>query len=453
MIKISSLSSNINLLKVLICFWFISFSVASFSTVVQGELLAKSSKVKKNKKKSVVKRTNLPDIETLLSSKYEALKQKQAEQEQELANILVSLEKENDIKEQIFDKFSYIQLNFINNVSPREFRLDSLKLFIDNESTPFYEIGPYRKQNPRLDPLYFGKISQGCHTITAKAVYTRLTNNLIRNFFVNRHEEIVKQQTFVAKNGYQLHMDIEFFKESHTIVSAYKNPYLRFNNLVRPNFLQTAPLVSLQEAINQGRLRLSYSNEDSQNYEIKSKLISIDGLLIVNTKNSDDESLLYDAPLRNGKHTLNVSLVMGPKKVVKGGSSYNFELSFKRDFYIVSGQTTAVDLLTLPKSGLSKNRTKTTYARATSEVFSEENNEFFPFMSCNELEDLKDKKNEVQPIVIEQQSATLPIENKPIDEQVSPESSSSELPVEDSNLKKDEVLNEVENSDNKDKVN
>lgn len=422
--KIWSLPFNVSLLKVLICFWLMCFPAISFTQIVaSGDLLAKNDKVKKKRKKSSVKKTNLPTIESLISSKYEALKQKQAEQEQELANIMVSFEKENDIKEKIFDDFAYIQLNFINSVSPREFRLDSIKLFIDNESSPFYEIGPYKKQNIELSPLYFGKIPQGCHTITAKAVYTRLTNNLIRNFFVKRHEEIEKKQTFIAKSGYQNHLDIEFFKETHSIVSAYKNPYIRFNNLVKPNFLQSAPLVSLQEAINQGRLRLSYSNEDSKNYEIKSKRISIDGLLIINTGDLKQENLLYDAPLRSGKHSLNVDLVMGPKRMVKG-SAYNFELSFKRDFYIVSGQTTAVDLLTLPKTGIAKNRTKTTYARVTSEIFSEQNQEFFPPMSCKEFEDLiAPKKNvvEEEKVDVIENASEAPVVEKPAE--ITPEES------------------------------
>ena len=59
--KIWSLPFNVSLLKVLICFWLMCFPAISFTQIAaSGDLLAKNDKAKKKRKKSSVKKTNLP---------------------------------------------------------------------------------------------------------------------------------------------------------------------------------------------------------------------------------------------------------------------------------------------------------------------------------------------------------------------------------------------------------
>jgi hypothetical protein len=414
MIRTCHLKYKFGVLKILLFMWFmyphVAFAAVSPLPVKSDSLIARSDdddidesyKKKKSKKKKKRKASRkkssseLPSIQDLMESKYSSLIEKQSQQEEELSKLEGLVEMEKAIEDKVFDSSAYLHLGFKISASPRLYKINKLELYIDNEASPFYEINDYKRYKGDRDKLFFGALPQGCHSITAKINYTRLKNTLISRLQVQRHEVVSKTQTFITKNGYQNHISIDLFEEANAVTPFFRGVNIRFNNSVRPNFLQSAAIVSMDEVLNQGRLRVSFSNEDAQKYKLVRKSVSIDGLVImVKDHEKENDNLLFNAPLREGKHSLNVSLLLVEKKLIKGGASYNFDLSFKRDFYILSGQTTVIDLLTLPKTGLSRNPTKTTYVKATSEIFSEENQDYFPYLTCNELDDIAKKEAEL----------------------------------------------------------
>jgi len=169
----------------------------------------KAKKKKKRKSSRKQSASELPSIQDLMESKHSALITKQSQQEEELSKLEALVEMEKAIEEKVFDSSAYLHLGFRISASPRLYKIQKLELYMDNESSPFYEINEYRRYKGDRDELYFGAVPQGCHSITAKVTYTRLKNTLISRLQVQRHEVITKAQTFIAKSGYQNHINID----------------------------------------------------------------------------------------------------------------------------------------------------------------------------------------------------------------------------------------------------
>lgn len=338
-----------------------------------------------------------PNLNTILSESelvdatLNALKEKIAEQEIELNALKTKLDNEEELSKNVFDSNAYLELSIINTALPLEYRLESTKILIDKKTKA---IGKSKFRGlPKDKNIFFGPVAQGCHEITVEAVYTRLKNHLLDQFKLNRTEKIKKTLYINAVPGYRIRVEIEGFEKQNTLVPIYKGPDLRFNKSVNPNFLKDAALVSNDEILKQGRLLLNYVIEDASNHRLLEKNISIDGLPILTKAildNKNDNGLLFDAPLSFGKHTLNVTLVFAEKKWISGGPVYNFRLKFNRDFYVLSGQTTVVNLTGMPKGGIKSTPQESRYARVKSEIVSKENMDFFPMSSCEEIKKPKE---------------------------------------------------------------
>lgn len=90
-------------------------------------------------------------------------------------------------------------------------------------------------------------------------------------------------------------------------------------------------------------------------------------------------------PLAAGQHKLDVTLNFGVKRRVGGGPEYSFKFNFNREFYVVSGKTTVVDLIGLPKDGFKNGLNDAKLARAKSRIIANDSPEFFPNKSCSEM--------------------------------------------------------------------
>jgi hypothetical protein len=351
------------------------------------------------------KKSPLPSVDSLIEAKLSALKSKQEEQEILLSRAEARLAQEQLIEKTTFDHNAYLSLSMINSAPPLDYRLNGTEIYIDGK---LIARGGKRNQGlPRATEVFFGAVAPGCHQVLVKAKYTRQKNDLISRFKVNRVEHIVANQAFIAKNGYRVELEIEGFERHNTFANWFRGPAVRFNKSARPNFLPGAAIVSMDDVLKQGQVKIDYITEDQSKHRLLKKSLSIDGLPILVDEQHDqakDGNVVFNAPLRQGKHTLNVTLLFAEKKWIMGGPSYNFRLSFDRDFYVISGQTTVVNLVGMPKSGIKSNPEHSRYARATSQILSREYPEFFPELSCQEmvqqeaLEKARNvKKNEPKP--------------------------------------------------------
>lgn len=328
----------------------------------------------------------LPSLDQLMEAKLGALRIKQTEQEQELSKIEALLAHEQALLETTFDHQAYLSLSMINSAPPLDYRLDGTEIYVDGRL-----IGRGGKRNrglPRAQEVFFGAVAPGCHEIVVKAKYTRLKNDLVSRFKVNRIETLSKTQAFIAKSGHRVEIEVEGFEAHNTFANWYRGPALRFNKSARPNFLPGAPIVSMDDVLKQGHVKIDYITEDQSQHRLLKKSVSIDGMPILVDEKHDavaQGNIIFDAPLREGKHTLNVTLLFAEKKWVAGGPSYNFRLSFDRHFYVISGQTTIVNLAGMPKGGIKSTSEKSRYARATSKIVSQEYLDLFPLETCQDL--------------------------------------------------------------------
>lgn len=334
----------------------------------------------------VAAESNLPTVDELVEAKLSALRKKQEEQEVALAIADQKLAAEIENKERTFDNNAYFSLSIINSAPKNDYRLVSTEILVDGK-----RIARGGKRNfglPRNNEVFFGAVEPGCHDVVVKARYIRLKNDLIgRIKGVNRVEHISKSQAFVAKNGYRVELEIEGFESLNTFFNWFRGPALRFNRSVRPNFLPGAPIVSMDDVLKQGRVRIDYLTEDTSQNQLREKSLSIDGLpILVQEKNDSlqDQGIVFDGPLAEGKHRLHAVLLFSEKKWVGGGPLYNFRLSFDRDFYVISGQTTIINLTGMPNDGFRRSPENTRYARASSKIISQDSQEFFSDVMCKE---------------------------------------------------------------------
>lgn len=337
-------------------------------------------------KPATTRRKLLPSENELVEAKLSALEKKLKEQENALAKAKLALEKEQAVEKSTFDNNAYFSLSITNEAPPLDYRLERTEIFVDGKRIA--RGGKRNRGLPRVREIFFGPVMPGCHEVIAKAVYVRQKNDLISRFKVNRIEHVSKSQTFIAKNGYRVELAIEGYEAHNTFFNLFRSPALRFNKSVRPNFLPGAPIVSMDDVLKQGRVKINYSTEDSSQSQLLEKSVSIDGLPILVKEKHDvtnNNNIIFDGPLAEGKHTLNVVLLFGEKKWVEGGPSYNFRLKFDRDFYVISGQATLVNLIGMPKDGFRSAAEDSRYARAESRILSIENSEFFPEEGCSLL--------------------------------------------------------------------
>lgn len=358
------------------------FGFQSFSQV-QPEKVPTEEKAPEEK----AKRVALPNIDQLMNSKLEALKNGLTEQEILISKAQKEIEKENAIEKRAFDSNAYFSLAMKNTAPSSQYKLESTEVYLDGKRKPIAQGGKHNQGMPRKYELYMGPISPGCHELKVKAHYVRLKSDLIRQFGVDRIEKIEEVQTFIATEGYRVEIEVEGYEKHNTFANFYRGPAIRFNKSARPNFLPGAPILTMDDVLKQGRVQINYVTEDESSHTLKSKSLSIDGLPILRDQSQakDDGRIIFDAPLAPGKHRLSASLVFGQKKWVKGGPSYNFKLNFEQDFYVISGQSTMIDLAGMPKGGIRSSLSDTRYARSTTRILSKEYSEFFPEQRCVEI--------------------------------------------------------------------
>jgi len=354
----------------------------------------------------------------LMDAKLDALKKKLSEQEALLAEADLALSREKAIDAQTFTSAAFLALSIFNSAPPQDYRLLSTRVYLDGKLVS--EGGKHNQGLPRNnEQIFFAPVQPGCHEVMVRAEYVRLKNDVIERFRgINRVEKLMRRQTFIAKDGFRVQMEIEGFEAQSSFIKWYKAPELRFNRSMRPNFLTNAPLLSMDQVLKQGRVRIDYLTENQDNRLIE-KSLSIDGLPILTKEKHDPNqgNIVFDAPLAEGKHTLSVTLVFGEKPNILGGPIYNFRLNFERVFLVMSGQTTIVNLVGMPENGFRSTPEQSRYARVTSKLLNEENSELFPNESCEEIRKLEKNKLEKTPTSLE-----------PVKEQKKPEEKSSENP-------------------------
>jgi len=423
---------------------------------------AEAKKAQEEAKERPARRSVLPSVDQLIEAKISALKARQDEQEKELGVLDARLAQEIAIENKVFDQSAYLSVSMINSAPGLDYRLDGTEIYVDGKL-----IAKGGKRNhglPRAQEVFFGPVPEGCHQLLVKAKYTRLKNDILQRFKVNRVEHIVETQAFVAKKGYRLDIEIQGFEKHSTFVNWYRGPAVRFNRSVRPNFLPGAAMVSIDEVLKQGRVKIEYITEDQSTHRLLKKSLRLDGLPILVDELHDQAqsgNVVFDAPLREGKHTLNVTLLFAEKKWISGGPSYNFRLSFDREFYVIGGQTTLVNLTGMPKGGIRNNLENSRYARASSKIFPEENQEFFPPMTCQEIKEQEKQaqkaatqkaqqleENKAEPVPSEQPAVIEGVEspapkteqpeapkpeqgNAPMEPALKPEEPKEEKPLED----------------------
>lgn len=391
------------------------------------------------------KRSPLPTVDQLIEAKISALRKEQEKQEQALAAAEQKLARERAVEQQTFDNNAYFSLTMKNSAPWQEYELRNSEVYVDGK-----RIARGGKRNNGLprnsESIFFGAVQPGCHDVEVRAQYVRLKNDLISRFKVDRVEHVSRHMSFVAKNGYRIELAIEGFEQHNSLVNWKRGPALRFNRLVRPNFLPGAPIITMDDVLKQGRVHIEYVTQDSSQHRLIEKSLSIDGLPILVKETHDvkkDKAVVFDAPLAEGKHTLNAVLLFGEQKRVKGGPLYNFRLSFNRDFYVVSGQATFLNLDGMPHDGFRRAPEDTRYARVTSQIRSEEFPDMFSEMTCAEQRDkqavVEQKKNEkaskakpvVTPKEAKPQNAKAPADEKATPPSATPSSESAEpVPVE-----------------------
>ncbi|OPZ23065.1 MAG: hypothetical protein BWZ03_00652 [bacterium ADurb.BinA186] len=250
-----------------------------------------------------------------------------------------------------------------------------------------------------------------------KAKVIRLKRDLFSRFLgMNREENIERRLTIMALEGYQAELDIEIFEAQNSLVKLYKNPSIRFNQIATPIFLAGSPLVSNEEILNQGQVRIEYINDDESKHKLVNKSLSVDGLPILSNKHHDEaleKNIVFEAPLSQGRHILSVTLQFGEKTRIQGGPTYNFRLTFERIFYVRSGQTTLVNLVAMPAGGNRRNPHESRYSQVTTKVFSEHEKEIFPEKTCREIRDaqalrLKEEAQKIVPNAEEKKVEPLP---------------------------------------------
>jgi len=331
----------------------------------------------------------------LMDAKLKALKEKQLEQEKALAHAEHILLEEQHKEQRIFDNEAYLALSIINSAPPKEYRLKRTEIYVDGKL--FARGGKRNHGLPRKSELFFGPVEPGCHEVLIKAQFIRLKNDFLNVFQGKREVDVSRKQTFIAKSGYRVEMEMEGLEVPNMFLELYRGPAFRFNKSVRPNFLSGAPLVSLDEIFKEGRVYIDYFTEDSTNHRLIEKTISIDGLPVL-TKSKDNQekntSVLYDAPLAEGPHTLSVSLRFGEKNWISGSPLYDFRLKFDRKFIVLSGQTTVINLIGMPKDGFRSSQEESRYARASSRIMSTEHEEFFPEQTCKMIKEQEKRAQE-----------------------------------------------------------
>lgn len=316
--------------------------------------------------------SRLPAIDELVTSSLNALKKKIEDQEKELNGLSINLKKEEEIVNNVFDVNSYLNIKFFNNAPAQDYRLDKLDIVIDGVK--------YIPEN--LTKMI--NLKPGCHTLQATASYTRLKNDIISRFKVNRTEETKITSNFIAQDGYQIIIEIEGFEAQNSLAAFFKTPKIRLNKSVKPNFIPGRPVVSLNEILNQGRLKMNFITEDNTDYEMLEKSISIDGLKILLPVSTQEPSVIFDAPILAGKHRVNINLVYVKKRRIKGGPEYKFNLTFDREINVLSGETTLLKLKGMPKNGFDSDPYKTIYATAESQIISTKDPEVFIEESCQD---------------------------------------------------------------------
>lgn len=367
---------SVSISALLICFAFTG-QTESLTVVAQNEGGFKSENAER-----VTERSSLPTSDQLVNRKLEALKAKLSFQNQGLANAEFKLFEEQNKTKSVFDNDARFQLSIVNTAPSKDYRLDWSEIYLDGKL--FARGGKRNKGLPRKAEVFFGPITPGCHELSIKMHYVRLKNDLVHRFKVNRVENVILSQAFIAKNGYQIDIEIEGYEAHNTFFNFYRGPAVRFNKSVRPNFLPE-PFPNLNKIFAQGRVHIDYVTEDSGQHELIRKSFSIDGMpVLVNETESalTDKSLIYDGSLNEGRHTLQATLVFGEKKMITGGPLYNFRLTFNRDFYVIGGQTTIINLAGMPKDGFERSPENSRYARARTRIVSENLN-FFP-ENCKE---------------------------------------------------------------------
>jgi hypothetical protein len=322
---------------------------------------------------------NVVSLDSLMKAKLEALKAKLSEQKELIRDAEIRLAKAQSIEKEVIDSSAYISISFFNAAPSSEYRLESAEIYLDNEKKP-------------LDQVYFAPLKPGCHEVVVKAKYTRLKNSLLDRFKnIKKVEIITKSQAFIAQEGFRIELEIEGFEARNSLARFFAGPDLRFNKLVRPNFLPGAPLVALDSIVNQGRVHLDFTSENPDYYLLK-KNITIDNLPILINESHDhikDKNTLFDKPISEGEHKLKVTLVFAPKKKIGTGPTYNFKLSFERDFAVIRGQMTQINLITLPKGGLKGWATESRYARVHSRILATDEQGVFINDSCKEYGERK----------------------------------------------------------------
>lgn len=362
------------------------------------------------------KRALLPTLDQLLDSKLSAIKSSIGELDNLLSNAKKELSKEQGIEKQIFNGNAFLSLSIKNTAPSSDYRLESTEVYFDNAKKPLARGGINNQGLPRKSELFFGAIEPGCHEIKVKARYVRLKSDLISKFGVNRVENIEVIQPFIATNGYRVELDIEGYESLNTFANFYRGPAIRFNKSARPNFLPGAPIISMDEVLKQGQVHINYITEDNSSHTLLSKSLKIDGLPILKEEkvSASDGAVIFDGPLTSGKHRLSATLVFAQKKWVTGGPSYNFKLNFEHDFYVLSGQTTLIDLAGMPKGGIKSSLADTRYARSTSRILSKEYSEFFPEGRCPKEKAKVPVKVEEKPV--QETKPLAPVEEKPASE-------------------------------------
>jgi uncharacterized coiled-coil protein SlyX len=328
--------------------------------------------------------SGLPSADQLIRAKLEALEEKQAEQEKTLAAAELMLSEEQQKGQKIFNQAAYISLSMTNTAPKKDYRLEHTEIYVDGKL--FAEGGRRNAGLPRKREFYAGPITPGCHEILVKTRSVRLKNDLISRYKVDRTVNQTARQTIIAKSGYRIDLHIEGYEAHNTFVNFYRGPAVRFNRTIRPNFLPKAADLSLEKIFDAGRVYIDYKS-DNESHRLIEKTVSIDGMPVLVKEKHDptnDKGIIFNGPLNEGKHTLSISLIFAENKRIQGSPVYNLKLNFDRDFYVISGQTTIVNLTGIPDDSFTYAQ-EARYARAESKITSTEDEEFFPKLSCSEI--------------------------------------------------------------------
>jgi hypothetical protein len=403
----------------------------------QGHLLSALGDEDKDKNNTSSATENsasaLPSLDEMVKVKLDALNAKLVEQDEVLAKVAFALAGEQSLEKQTFDDTAYLSMAIFNSAPPADYKLLSTEVFIDDTTKPVSRGGDRNQGLPRNnEQIFFAPLTPGCHEVVVKAKFVRLKNDLISRFVGVKREQIIeRRQVIMAKSGYLIELDIETFESQNSFIKIFRNPEIRFNRLVRPNFLPGAPLVSLDKVLNQGQVRIDYINGDESQHKLIDKSLSIDGLPILTNKSHDginENNIVFQAPLAEGRHRLNVTLVFGEKTWISGGPVYNLRLSFEREFFVASGHTTLVNLVGMPKNGFRSDSRDSRYARVSSKISSEQEAEFFPLKTCQELQAEEIARQKALPVIPKElEEPQAPVSSPPTNGPQQPEKAEPEV--------------------------